>query len=195
MRSGKTVTVILSNEQLIKVQHSWGDCPVSADRPVSFRFTLALLLFILCLTSPTWADYEAGMEAYQRRDYATALHEWLPLAEQGHADAQYKLGVLYNFRKGVPQDFTTARQWYEKAAAQGHARAQNNLGELYQFGHGVTRNYVLAYMWYDVAATHSTDDAWRDIAVENRAEIAGRMTSAQIAEAQQRAQEWRPKDQ
>jgi TPR repeat protein len=134
------------------------------------------------------------MDAYGRGDYATALREWQPLAERGHADAQYNLGMLYNFRKGVPQDFATARQWYEKAAAQGHAGAQNNLGGLYEFGHGVTRDDVLAYMWYHIAA-HSTDNAWRDVAAENRDEIADGMTSAQIAEAKKMAKEWRPKAQ
>ncbi len=87
--------------------------------------------------------------------------------------AQYHLGLFYDFRDGVPQDFATARQWYEKAAAQGHAGAQNNLGGLYEFGHGVTRDDVLAYMWYSIAAAQSVEDEWRDLAAENRDEIAG----------------------
>ena len=41
------------------------------------------------------ADYEAGVDAYKRGDYATALREFQPLAEQGDADAQYYLGVMY----------------------------------------------------------------------------------------------------
>ena len=102
---------------------------------------------------------------------------------------------MYDFEKGVPQVFTTARQWYEKAAAQGHAGAQNNLGGLYEFGHGVAQDYVRAYMWYYVAAAHPTGDGQKDVAAENRDEIAGRMTSAQIAEAQKLAREWRPKGQ
>jgi hypothetical protein len=85
-----------------------------------------------------------------------------------------------------------ARQWYEKAAAQGHAGAQNNLGELYEFGHGVTQDYVRAYMWYNIAAANSTGDAYKDVAAENRDEIGGRMTSAQIAEAKKLAREWMP---
>jgi TPR repeat protein len=101
-------------------------------------------------------------------------------------------GVLYDFEKGVPQDFATARQWYEKAAAQGHAGAQNNLGRLYEFGHGVTQDYVRAYMWYNVAAANSTGDAHKDVAAKNRDEIAGRMTSAQIAEAKKLVKEWKP---
>ncbi|HXT65649.1 MAG TPA: tetratricopeptide repeat protein [Nitrospiraceae bacterium] len=166
---------------------------MSANRssPSLLLVTSALFLSIVIFAAPAWADIEAGMEAYGRGDYATALREWRPLAERGHAGAQYNLGMLYDFRKGVPQDFAMARQWYEKAAAQGHAGAQNNLGGLYEFGHGVTRNDVLAYMWYDIAA-HSTDDTWRDVAAENRDEIADGMTSAQIAEAKKKAKEWKP---
>ena len=114
------------------------------------------------------------------------------LAAQGNSTAQYNFGVLYDFRIGVPQDFAMAREWYQKAAAKGHAGAQNNLGGLYEFGRGVTRNDVLAYMWYSLAAAHSADDEWRDLAAENRDEIAGHMTSAQIADAKKRAREWKP---
>ena len=162
---------------------------------MSLRFPIAVVLSIVCLTVPAWADFQAGEDAYHRGDYATAQREWRPLAEQGDANAQYNLGVMYDFEKGVLQDFATARQWYEKAAAQGHAGAQNNLGGLYEFGHGVAQDYVRAYMWYYVAAAHPTGDGQKDVAAENRDEIAGRMTSAQIAEAQKLAREWRPKGQ
>ena len=116
------------------------------------------------------------------------------LAAEGNSRAQYNLGVMYDFAKGVPQDFTAARQWYEKAAAQGHAGAQNNLGGLYEFGHGVKRDYVRAYMWYNIASAHRTGDPQKDVAAESLDEIAGRMTSAQIAEAKKLAREWKPKD-
>ena len=160
---------------------------------LSLSVALALLLSIVGPAAPTWADYEAGVQAFSRADYATALREWRPLAEQGHAGAQYQLGLLYDFSKGVPQDFATARQWYEKAAAQGHAGAQHNLGGMYEFGHGVTRDDVLAYMWYHLAAGQPNSDEWRELAVENRDGIAEHMTSVQIADAKKRAQEWKPK--
>ena len=113
-------------------------------------------------------------------------------ADSGDADAQVNLGLLYAKGEGVPKDYAQVRQWYEKGAAQGHAGAQNNLGELYEFGHDVARNDVLAYMWYTIAAAHSVEDEWRDLAAENRDEIAGHMTSAQIADAKKRAREWKP---
>jgi len=121
------------------------------------------------------------------RDYTKAREWFEKAATQGDANAQYHLGVLYDFEKGVPQNFATARQWYEKAAEQGHAGAQNNLGGLYEFGHGVTQDSVRAYMWYSVAAALSTNDPQKDVAAENRDEIASRMTSAQIKEAKRLA--------
>ncbi len=52
------------------------------DQPISLRFTISLVLSIFCLAVPAWADFQAGVDAYQRGDYATALREWQPLAEQ-----------------------------------------------------------------------------------------------------------------
>ena len=119
------------------------------------RFSLAVVLRILCLTLPTWAGFKAGMDAYTHADDATAWREWRPLAEQGDVNAQYYIGALHDLRKGVPQDFPLAWEWYEKAAAKGHTGTQNNLGGLYEFGHGMPRNEVLAYMWYSLVAAHS----------------------------------------
>ena len=62
-----------------------------------------LVIFILALTLalPVAAqDFQKGLEAYKRGDYATALREWLPLAKQGHAGAQYNLGVMYDIGYG-----------------------------------------------------------------------------------------------
>ena len=43
---------------------------------MSFRFVFTFVLSIICLAMPTWADFQAGMEANDREDYATALREW-----------------------------------------------------------------------------------------------------------------------
>ena len=119
---------------------------------MSLRFPIAVVLSIICLAVPAWADYKAGEDAYNRGDFATALREWRPLAEQGDARAQYNLGVLYRKGRGVPQDDVQARQWYEKAAAQGQAKAQYNLGTLYLNGSGVPKDYQQALRWFRMAA-------------------------------------------
>ena len=47
------------------------------------------------------ADLQKGKDAYKRGDYATALKEWTPLTEQGHALAQTGLGLMYANGHGV----------------------------------------------------------------------------------------------
>ena len=57
-------------------------------------------------------DFQKGLEAYYKGDYATALKEWKLLAEGGYIDAQYNLGIMYDNGKGVPQDYQEAVKWY-----------------------------------------------------------------------------------
>ncbi len=98
--------------------------------------------FTLGLTAPAWAGFDEGMAAYKRGDYATALREWRPLAEQGHATAKFNLGIMYDTGRGVPQDYAEAARWYRKAAEQGYAEAQYNLGTMYEKGRGIPQNYA-----------------------------------------------------
>ena len=49
-------------------------------------------------------------------------------ADQGVAEAQYNLGVMYARGDGVPEDEAEALRWYRLAADQGHADAQFTLG-------------------------------------------------------------------
>ena len=57
------------------------------------------------------ADFQKGVAAYNNGDFATALREWTPLAEQGDADAQYNLGLMYAKGRGVPQNNIYAHMW------------------------------------------------------------------------------------
>jgi uncharacterized protein len=112
-----------------------------------------VLVVVLCaISSPVGADFQAGYDAYERGDYATALREWKPLAEQGDAIAQSNLGLLYAKGRGVPQDYTEAVKWFRKAADQGYADAQLNLGIMYAGGQGVPQDDAAAVMWYRKAA-------------------------------------------
>lgn len=133
------------------------------DRLIALRFPVSLVLAIVCLSVPAWADFKAGENAYHRGDYATALHEWQPLAKQGHAVAQYYLGLLYANGQGVPKDDVQARQWYEKAAVQGHADAQVNLGILFDYGRGGPQDFKMAVRWYLRSANQGNDLAQRKL--------------------------------
>ena len=93
------------------------------------------LTAILCLTLAVLlgsagvsesADLQKGWDAYKNKDYATALREWKPLAEQGNADAQNNLGVIYNNGWGVLLDFVRAHMWFNIAASSGNKNASKN---------------------------------------------------------------------
>ena len=86
------------------------------------RCLFIVLAFLLSL--PVAAqDFEAGMAAYKRGDYAMALREWLPLAEQGNEKAQALLGGMYYKGHGVQQDDVNAAMWLDLAARQGDQSA------------------------------------------------------------------------
>ncbi len=82
------------------------------------RLALAIGL-VVSLAATAWADFDDGVAAYDRGDYATALSEWRPLAEQGLAQAQSILGYMYGRGEGVPQDYVAAHMWSDLAGAQG----------------------------------------------------------------------------
>ena len=96
--------------------------------------TTAILGFSLASFHYTaWANtpeqqFQQGFEATTRDDYQTAFKLWLPLAEQGYSSAQYNLGVMYQYGRGVKQNDFEAVKWFSKAADQGDANAQFMLG-------------------------------------------------------------------
>ena len=156
--------------------------------PIALRFSIALVLSIACLSMAACDDFQEGRDAYLRGDYATALHEWRPLAEQGNTRAQYYLGVLYANGHGVPQDDGQARQWWEKAAAHGYEKAQYILGVLYGSGYGMPQDLVQAHKWFNLSAAKGDN-----VGAATRDALAILMTPAQIDEAEKLAREWMPK--
>jgi TPR repeat protein len=130
-------------------------------------------------------DALAAMKQGRKEDYATALKLLRPLAEQGDPRAEQLLGGLYYYGNGVPESKVEAVKWYEDAANQGYAKAQRNLGYLYQKGIGVLRDVVRAHMWLNLAAA-----AGESGAADERDELEGRMSPAQIAEAEKLARKW-----
>ena len=121
---------------------------------------------------------------------ATEAVRWFRLAaEQGHAIAQYNLGVKYDTGEGVPKDYAEAVRWFRLAAEQGDASAQYNLGIAYDTGEGVLQDSAEAHMWLNLAASRSSGaDRARSVGARDR--VAKRMTPADLSEAQRRAREW-----
>lgn len=101
---------------------------------------------------PALADYQSGVDAYYRGDFAAALEAWRPLADAGDAVAQNSIGALYDHGLGVQEDNFEAARWYEMAAQQGLPLAMRNLGNQYATGHGLPYDVDMARQWYERAA-------------------------------------------
>jgi len=139
----------------------------------------AMLLFV--------GGLGAGVHAQEKLFKTLRMH-----AEQGDADAQYRLGSMYDYGQGFLQDLqddVEAVKWYRLAAKQHHVEAQLVLGYRYQRGEGVPRDHVLSYMWFDLAVSRASD-AIRVRAIRARTEVAELLTFDERQEAKERAQQW-----
>ena len=98
----------------------------------------------------------SGFSQSAEEGTAKSLHE---RAKRGTADAQYKLGRMYDKGQGLKQDYTEALRWYRKAADQGQANAQFRLGGMYYEGRGVLQDYTEAARWLRKAADQGQANA------------------------------------
>ena len=96
--------------------------------------------------------FRKGEDAYFGQNYKKAVEWYLKAAENGHAGAQFALGLMYAKGQGVSPDDKEAVRWYRKAAGRDHAGAQCNIGWMYENGRGVAQNDKLAVAWYRKAA-------------------------------------------
>jgi len=83
------------------------------------------ITFILVITTGTLlaADFNVGMMAFERQDYAAAAREFHVLAQNGDPHAQYMMGRLHAMGNGVTQDYIQAHKWYNLAASRDHNHA------------------------------------------------------------------------
>jgi putative methionine-R-sulfoxide reductase with GAF domain len=115
-----------------------------------------------------------------------ALESIRKLAEQGDATAQFSVGARYATGEEVPQDYSEAVRWFSMAAEQGHIAAQATLGAYYWVGRGVPQeDLVKAYFWSVLAQAGGDEASKYRVAL-----LASRMSRAQIAAAQEQANEW-----
>lgn len=119
----------------------------------------ACAVLALIAVSPVRADaFEDGMAALRQGDFAGAVAIWTPLAENGHAEAQYRLGFAHAGGWGVPENPRQAAAWYLLAAAQGHAAAYVQLGHMYADGRHFPQSDTTAANWYRRAAGAGNPD-------------------------------------
>ena len=145
------------------------------------------------------------------QDFGEALKWYRIAADQGSPYAENVVGLSYEHGVNVAQDDAEAFRWYRRAANKIYDRPGNtwihspqyNFASMYASGRGTAQDYVKALMWFTLAAafgdTKPPDEFGVNLlgtskltAVEQRDRLTALMTSAQIAEAEKLAREWRP---
>jgi len=113
-------------------------------------------------------DYADGFLAASDGDYKVAYAKWHDLAEQGDANAQFNLGMMYHSGLQVPFNEQKAVYWYQRAAEGGNQLAQEYMAIGYQEGwFGLSRDEAKSHYWYqrlkgetDTASVNSPSRNW-----------------------------------
>ncbi|MDH5178549.1 MAG: sel1 repeat family protein [Gammaproteobacteria bacterium] len=106
-----------------------------------------------------------GMRAFSSDDFSRAYRLLLPLAEQGIAEAQFYVGLMYDSGLGTDKNPATAFSWYEQAANKGHSSAQHNLAVAFANGEGTQRDPDKAIHWWKQAAQQGNTDAQYNLGI------------------------------
>ena len=128
-------------------------------------------------------QYGEGVET----NHSKAIKWYRKSAENGYEFAQYNLGLMYANGEGGETNAAEAFKWYTKAAQQGLAEAQFNLGSMYGNGESVPLDNVQTLKWFSLAAANGNE-----LAKECLPKLAGTMTTNQVAEGQQLANDFKP---
>lgn len=118
-------------------------------------------------------EIESAANALKSGNYGQALTLAQPLAENGNADAQLLMGIMYMRGLGVSKDTSKAYDMYLKAAEQGQAAAMHNLASMHYRGEGIPINFSEAREWNRKAAESGLTIAQHDYAAMLESGVGG----------------------
>ena len=127
---------------------------------IAFIRTLLVTLSVaVCLVTLMGCGNTPEEDRFKEEDrFNKCFKKFRKAAEQGNADAQYRLGWCYVPGRWLG-DHAEVVKWWRKAAEQGHANAQCGLGLMYAKGDGVPEDDAEAVKWFRKAAEQGNDVA------------------------------------
>lgn len=103
--------------------------------------------------------YDAGMAAYLKGDYQSAILAWTTVAAKDPR-AQVGLGdIYYRGGGGVAADPAQALVWYYKAGIAGDRWGELALAKVMLEDRGVKQDFAAANYWYRNAGLHGVGEA------------------------------------
>ncbi len=94
----------------------------------------------------------SGISAFEAKHFPIAYDLLLPLATDGHPDAQYRLAIMAQAGLGMVVNKDNAVKWMQAAAEQGFGMAQHGLAFMYMDGDCIEQDYKQAVHWFKLAA-------------------------------------------
>ncbi|WP_345969307.1 NifU family protein [Sulfurimonas sp. HSL1-6] len=103
--------------------------------------------------------FEAGVSAYEAKQYKEAYDLFVDSAAKADANAMVNLGVMAMQGKGCGRDIEAAKAWFAKAAEQGSMHAMMSLAQIFEKGLDGTPNEKDALTYFKQAADIGHVDA------------------------------------
>ena len=142
-----------------------GDRIMGLIAAMNRKFAVIAVLLAVGFATPGHAGFDDGLAAARRGDYATALREWRPLAEKGHAGALFNLGLIYANGRGVARNHEWATRLFRQAAELDHAFAQMNYAIALKAGQGVKQDLDESAKWFRKVAEKGHPGAQFNLAI------------------------------
>lgn len=111
------------------------------------------------------SQFTLGLMYEQRDSFTNAVRWYRKSADQGNAEAQFKIGWFHTTGQGVPRDYAQAARWFQQAAEKNLVAAQYNLAVCCEKGYGLPTNYAAALTWYMKAAAQGDEFAQKAVGV------------------------------
>ena len=100
------------------------------------RELIVALAVVLLASGCVGYREKLAVQAQLDGNHVRSFNLWRSLARQGHAEAQFRVGLLYMAGHGTQQNETAGLRWFRKAAAKGLVEARSKLAHLYLNGRG-----------------------------------------------------------
>lgn len=111
-----------------------------------------------------WLGVELDVDWKSEEEYNKELGKYQKEAEDGNAEAMYRLGrLIETARHSVTSDYKNALKWYEKAVEKKHPGAMNHLANMYMTSQGVPFSVEKAVKLYSESANAGDTDAMTNL--------------------------------
>jgi len=124
-------------------------------------------------------NYQYGYNGVAK-EINTAI-KWYKIAkDNGSAEAEYRLGLIYVGGDGVPSNYSQGFKFLIASAKKGYNHAQGEVSSLYLSGKGVRQNLILAHVWSNIGTANK--DEFSSII---RRRVEEKLSPAEINQAQE----------